>query len=85
MNNKEMEYVKDLLETHTTYINKEINRLSKKLDAVCAQITNNKKEIEQKIEKVEKKTRWYKTTSFAGGAFGGFLAIFTKGFFWGGK
>jgi len=85
MNNKEMEYVKDLLETHTTYINKELNALSKKIDAVCVQITNNKKEIEQKIEKVEKKTRWYKTTSFAGGAFGGFLAIFTKGFFWGGK
>jgi len=85
MNNKEMEYMKDLLETHTTYINKELKTLSEKIDAVCTQITDNKKEIEQKIEKVEKKTKWYKTTSFVGGVFGGFLANLGKGFFWGGK
>ena len=82
MNNEELNILKELLNTHTHYINEKTDALFKKMDNVLGQIANNKKDLEEKIQKVDRKTKWSKLFSFIGGIIGGFVAVITQKY-WG--
>jgi len=64
MDGQEIEMLRELLETHTRYINQKIEEIDQKIDNLRQEINN--------------KTRFNGYRSFLGGVIGGFVAVVTN-------